>query len=547
MNFLEARRVLDRFTGGDPLAFVFALSGTAEPFALYLRAAAAKRGRAAQVTVLPFNTLAQALRRPADPGAIEVFLLVPWDFVPEADWRSGVPESVDEEQLQARAAETARLLARRTAARLLYLPAALPPLFPDPARGAALARSIESLAVGLGARLLPAEAFALAGYFASGCPVGGGWIGRIAEAVVEAAAQPPIAPKKVLVTDLDNVLWNGVIGDDGVDGIAFEPSGAGYRHFVYQSLLRRLQREGTLLAAVTRNDAEAALGPFDSGRMPLHADDFVSIIAGYHAKSAQIRELAQRLNLGLDSFVFVDDNPVELAEVSLVLPDVRCLAFPQHDDELPVFLRDLASLFAHSDVTAEDRERTEMYRRRLEGMAPSDEQGADLTRFLQDLHMTLTIHDRSRGDRTRAVQLINKTNQFNLNGRRRTEQEVRAILEGGGRLFGASLTDRTGNHGEVLACLVAADATIASLVMSCRVFQRRLEYAFLAWLATQPHPPVGFDWASTPRNAPFRQFLGEIAGPLNGDGLVRIDPAALAGRYAGDLGLFAIADVTDPR
>lgn len=547
MNFLEARRVLDGFTGGAPLPFVFALSGTAEPFELYLRAAAAKRGRAAQVTVLPFNTLAQALRRPADPAAIEVFLLMPWDFAPEADWRSGVPDSVDEEQLGANASETARLLARRTAARLLYLPAPLPPLFPDPARDAALARSLESLAVGLGARLLPVEAFALASYFSSGCPIGGGGIGRVAEAVVEAAATPPVEPKKVLVTDLDNVLWSGVIADDGVEGIAFEPSGEGYRHFVYQSLLRRLRREGTLLAAVTRNDADVALAPFRSGRMRLRADDFVAVIASYHAKSAQIRELAQRLNLGLDSFVFVDDNPVELAEVSLVLPDVRCVAFPQHDDDLPDFLSDLASRFAHPDITAEDHERTEMYRRRLKGLAPSAQQGADLTRFLHDLNMTLTIHDRSRGDRARAVQLINKTNQFNLNGRRRTEQEVGAILESGGRLFGASLSDRTGNHGEVLACLVAADATIASFVMSCRVFQRRLEYAFLAWLTTRPNPPVGLDWASTPRNAPFRQFLGEIAGPLNGNGLVRFDAAAVAARYAEDLGLFAMSDVTDPR
>jgi FkbH-like protein len=547
LNFLEARRMLDRFTGGDPLSFVFALSGTAEPFELYLRAAAAKRGRAAQVTVLPFNTLPQALRGPPDPTAIEVFLLMPWDFAPEADWRTGVPERVDEDQFRAHAAETARLLDRRSTARLLYLPAPLPPLFPDPARSAELSRSLESLAIGLGARVLPVEAFALAGYFASGCPVGGDWIGRVAEAVVEAATAPPTEPKKVLVTDLDNVVWNGVVADDGIDGIAFEPYGAGYRHFVYQTLLRRLRREGTLLAAVTRNDPDVALAPFQSTRMRLQADDFVSIIAGYHAKSAQIRALAQRLNVGLDSFVFVDDNPVELAEVSLVLPDVRCIVFPQHDGDLPAFLSELANLFAHSDVTAEDRERTQMYRRRLEGLAARDEQGADLTRFLKDLNMTLMIHDRSRGDRTRAVQLINKTNQFNLNGRRRTEQEVSTIVDSGGRLFGASLTDRTGSHGEVLACLLAADDTIAALVLSCRVFQRRLEYAFLAWLATQPHPPVALDWASTLRNAPFRQFLGEIAGPLNGDGLVRIDSAALATRYAEDLELFAISDITATR
>lgn len=542
MNFLEARRLVARFEGGAPLPFVFGLSGTGEPFELYLRAAAAQRGRAAQVTLLPFNTLAQTLRRPPEPGVTEVFLLVPWDFVPESDWRSGVPEAVDEEQLRARATETARLLAQRRGARLLYLPAPVPPVLPDPARTAALARWIESLAAGLRAHVLPASAFALPGYLASGCPVGGHAIGDVATVAITAAAAPPPEPKKVLVTDLDNVLWSGVIGDDGLEGIAFEPTGRGYPHFVYQSLLRRLRGEGTLLAAVTRNDADAALAPFRSGRMVLHEADFVSIVASYHAKSAQIRELAERLTLGLDQFVFVDDNPVELAEVSQLLPDVRCLAFPQQDGDLAAFLDDLAALFPHREITAEDRARTELYRRRVEGMAPSDLAGADLTRFLHDLQMTLTIHDRSQGDRTRAVQLINKTNQFNLNGSRVTDEEVAAILQSGGRLLSATLSDRSGSHGEILACLVTADGAISALVLSCRVFQRRVEYAFLAWLASRPGPPRRALWAGTPRNAPLRQFLSEVAGPLNGAGFVRLDPATIATRYARDVELFAIRE-----
>jgi len=540
VNFLEARRLVRRFQGGEPLPFLFALSGIAEPFVLYLRAAAAQRGRAAEVRFLPFNTLAQTLRADADPTVTEVFLLLPWDFAPEADWRSGVPEAADHEALRSRAAETASLLARRPQARLLFLPAPLPPLFPDPARGAAFARSLESLALGLGASLLPADAFALGGYLSSGCPVGGNWIGRVADAVVEAAAAARAEPSKVLVTDLDNVLWSGLIAEEGPEGIACEPSSRGYRHFVYQGLLRRLRREGTVLAAVSRNDPDVVLAPFRSGRMLLREEDFVAIIAGYHAKSAQIRELARRLNLGLDSFVFVDDNPVEVAEVSLALPEVRCVTFPEHDDELVAFLDRLASLFPHREITAEDRERTDMYRRRLEGFVANDLQGADVTRFLQDLKMTLTIHDRGRGDRTRAVQLINKTNQFNLNGRRLTDEQVRARLDAGGRLLGATLADRTGDHGEILACLVAPDGMIESFVMSCRVFQRRVEYAFLAWLMAQPNPPTGLRWASTPRNAPFHQFLSEVAGPLNGAGVVRVDAAAFAARHAPDVALFAL-------
>jgi FkbH-like protein len=275
--------------------------------------------------------------------------------------------------------------------------------------------------------------------------------------------------------------------------------------------------------------------------MLMREEDFVSIIASYHAKSSQIREIAERLNLGLDSFVFVDDNAVELAEVALALPAVQCVTFPQRDSSLPTFLDDVARLFPHREITAEDLERTALYRRRLEDLAPSELQGSDLTDFLQGLQMRLVIRDATSGTHTRALQLINKTNQFNLNGHRLTAEALSATLAAGGRLVAALLADRTGSHGEILACLVGADGVVRSLVMSCRVFQRRIEFAFLAWLAAQPNPPRGMLWASTPRNAPFRQFLSEVAGPLPEDGVVRIDAAGLRARYAGDLRLFDVS------
>jgi FkbH-like protein len=363
----------------------------------------------------------------------------------------------------------------------------------------------------------------------------------MAEAVVDLAREPLPQPKKVLVTDLDDVMWSGGVGEDGLQAIAFEQHGRGYPHFIYQGLLRRLRSEGTLLAAVSRNDAEIAMMPFRAGRMPLREADFIAIVASYHAKSAQISELASRLNLSLDAFVFVDNNPVELAEVSLALPAVRCVLFPQQAEGLTAFLSELASLFGRHEVTAEDRDRTELYRRRLEGLMPIALSGADISRYLSDLGMTLTLHDRSHGDRTRAVQLINKTNQFNLNGRRVTEQEVTAVLDAGGRLYSASLSDRSGNHGEILSCLVGADGVITAFVMSCRVFQRRAEHAFLAWLASQPHPPVGMNWATTPRNEPFAQFLRELTGAaVPPVGRVIISSADVCSRFSRDIDLFRI-------
>src|SRR5205807_9392025 len=118
--------------------------------------------------------------------------------------------------------------------------------------------------------------------------------------------------------------------------------------------------------------------------------------------------------------------------------------------------------------------------------------------------MTLTIHDRTRGDRARAVQLIDKTNQFNLNGRRYTDEDIGKILNAGGRLFGVTLSDRTGSHGEILACLIGADGVVQALVMSCRVVRRRVAYAFLAWLGAPLAPARALPRAGARRAVPVR-------------------------------------------
>ncbi|MGI9076629.1 MAG: HAD-IIIC family phosphatase [Gemmatimonadaceae bacterium] len=539
MNFLDAHRIVAEFKGGAPLEFLFATSGTPDKLDLFLRATAAKGGHSAQIRTLPFGTLGQTLLTEPVAGEAEVFCLFPWDFIPEADWRSGVPAApADEDALRSHALATADHIARRKLARVLYIAAPIPPLFANWAAGPNLERWLGSVVQSLGARLLPPDCFSLASYLANGSPFAGTQLGQVAEAVIDRAISAPHEPRKVLVTDLDNVMWSGVIGEDGVEGIYFSPEGVGYRFFLYQTLLAKLQREGAVLAAVSRNDEDLALAPFRSGGMTLRESDFVSIVASYNAKSAQIAEIANRLNLGLDAFVFVDDNPIELAEVSAQLPAVRCVQFPSNDEGIPRLFAELSELFARAAVTDEDRERTTLYRRRLEGMAPSGAQGADLTAFLRGLDMTLTLHDRTTGDRARAVQLINKTNQFNLNGRRVTDEEVGATLARGGRLYGASLADRSGSHGEILACLIDGDRVIRSLVMSCRVFQRRVEHAFFAWLAGQDSPPTALDFEETERNEPIRQFFRDAAFQENG--LISFDAARFADDHREDVSLFAM-------
>jgi FkbH-like protein len=541
VKFLEAKKVVTEQKEGVPLRFLLAMSGTSEQLELYLRAHAARAGMTAVIEVLPFGTLGQHLRAPALQGSTELFVLLPWDLAPECDWRSGMgADLADADAIVARAEQVAALLASRSGVRLAYLPAPIPPICGAQADNQRLAAELLTLATRLGAEVIDGDTFAMAPYLASGCPIGGSSLSRVAETLVGLLIAPPPEALKVLVTDADNTLWAGIVGEDGIDSVSAEPQGGAFRHFIYQGFLKRLKAAGILLAVVSRNDEDMVRAPFTKGRMPLAVEDFVAIRAGYGVKSDHVAALAEILNLGLDSIIFVDDNPVELAEVAAALPLVTCLEFPVTDDKLPVFLRRLATAFDRPKLTLEDAGRTEMYRRRLASLPPTESAG--LSEFLADLSMVLIPREWRGGNWSRAFQLINKTNQFNLNGERLSEAEMSALLANGGRLFTAALEDRIGTHGEILACLVDASGQVRSLVLSCRVFQRRVEYAFLVWLISRLHRQViDFAFVYTERNEPMRRFLADTSFRAGADSW-SLDCASFVGAHASDLAIFSVRE-----
>jgi FkbH-like protein len=545
MNFIQASRILAANKDGAPWPLRLCASGNVTPLLLYVRAMAAERGRAAQVETLDFGTLGQALFSPAPTGQREVLLLMPWDLVPECDWRSGIPASAASvDALLDGAQQVVARLAQRNSA-LLYVPAPIPPLYADPRAGAALEAGLTALAAGLHAVLLEPSCFSLGGYLASGVPIAGSAASVVAQAVIDALLPPEEGRYKVLATDLDNVMWAGLAAEDGADGVACSPEGVGFRHFLYQGLLARLKASGVILAAVSRNDLDVARAPIVQGKTLLAESDFGAVLASYDAKSSHIRQLAADLNVGIDAIVFVDDNPIELAEVSGALPDVTCVQFPAHDDQLQPFLAQLAGLFARRSVTDDDRQRTDLYRRRLQGVRSMPAQaGADLTDFLSKLEMRLTLFERSGGGRERAVQLLNKTNQFNLNGRRFTDQEVDQLLADGGKLYTARLDDRTGSHGEILACLLDPQQRIVALVMSCRVFQRQAEFAFICWLLGRTRPDLQLDYVATERNAPLRGFLDDAAFAVGADGAT-LDGERFLASHSAKLALFTVTESLD--
>jgi FkbH-like protein len=233
------------------------------------------------------------------------------------------------------------------------------------------------------------------------------------------------------------------------------------------------------------------------------------VLASYESKAAQISALVAQLNVGLDACVFVDDNPVEIAAVAQALPTVTCVTFPAKVDGLVETVAQLEQLFSTATLTDEDKQRTRLYRTRLAGMVPVASAEVNLESFLRELDMVLHIFNRTTAQQERAIQLINKTNQFNLNGIRYTDAEVKEVLVRGGRLLTAQLKDKHGDHGEIIACLIDCDETLLSLVMSCRVMQRKVEQVFLGWLTAQVLRKefISMRYLKTERNTPVQQFL----------------------------------------
>jgi FkbH-like protein len=295
--------------------------------------------------------------------------------------------------------------------------------------------------------------------------------------------------KKVVVVDLDNTLWGGIIGEDGLEGISLgAPSAAGEAYQAFQRYLLDLKSRGVLLAVCSKNNEEDAKLPFlKHDSMVLHLEDFVVFRANWRDKPENLRAIAELLNLGLDSFVFLDDNPVERALVRRELPQV---AVPEigSDPSRFVLLLDRKLYFEALTLSREDKERQAIYR----ADALRDElktTAASLEDFLRSLEMQVEMGPFNETVLARVVQLIGKTNQFNLTSRRHPDQEVRRMMASTDhwtQYF--RLTDRFGDNGLIGVMIARKDATGASLweidtwLMSCRVIGRQIEEFMLRTL-----------------------------------------------------------------
>lgn len=323
------------------------------------------------------------------------------------------------------------------------------------------------------------------------------------------------APRKVLCTDLDNTLWGGVLGEDGPMGIATGSAFPGNCFLAYQQYLKELAARGILLAIASKNNEADVVEAFDlrAADLGLSLADFVARKISWNDKVQALRELAAELSLGLDSFVFIDDNPTECEAVRRHLPEVTVVQAPAEEPWRMTALLADQWFFDSASVTADDRSRAGEYKAQSQRAALS-QSATSKEDFLSSLDIVCTFLSAADAPLDRSVQLLSKTNQFNLTTRRHSASDVMAFVNDPAcQAIAVRVRDRFGDAGVVGLALARQEAdtcTIDTLLLSCRVIGRGIESAMLAQIADRA-AACGARWLigefiETKKNTPCKDF-----------------------------------------
>ena len=324
-------------------------------------------------------------------------------------------------------------------------------------------------------------------------------------------------PKKGLITDLDDTLWLGLVGEIGHEQVSWDLASHSQLHGLYQQMLRALAEQGVLLAVASKNSPEIADKALSRSDLVLSKDQIFPVEIHWKAKSGSVGRILRAWNIGAESVVFVDDNPMELAEVQAAYPAVECILFPKSD--LPAglaLLQRLRDLFGKPQLSEEDSYRLQSIRQgqQFGELQASNSSSEDL---LAGAEATVSLEYNPPANDKRVVELLNKTNQFNLNGRRFTEAEWQEGLQAPGSFaLSISYQDKFGPLGKIAVVhgKQEADALmIEAWVMSCRAFSRRIEWQTVARLFNHfAAQDMVFEFTPTAKNKPLSDFLREVTG-----------------------------------
>ena len=344
-------------------------------------------------------------------------------------------------------------------------------------------------------------------------PYQSGYFHLLGSLIVRHAQRRLAAPRKVVAVDCDNTLWGGVVGEVGPEGLRFEP-----QHQLLQETLQRLAKSGVLVCLCSKNEEFDVWSVFD--RRPdfrLSRSSVVGAMINWLPKSQNLKALAARLNLGIDSFLFLDDNPVECAEVRAGAPEVLTLNFPS-DPAAAIRLLHHTWELDTTTGTAEDQARTRMYQEEFQRQDLQAQTGS-FREFIASLQLDVRIEAVGDAELTRASQLTLRTNQFNFLTRRRDEAQVRQLMDGGShRVLTVHVTDRFGDYGLVGLLIAERQSNLLDVdtfLLSCRVLGRGVEHRMVASLGQmairEGLGAVRLRVEFTRRNAPARAFLESIA------------------------------------
>jgi FkbH-like protein len=325
--------------------------------------------------------------------------------------------------------------------------------------------------------------------------------------------------KKCLVLDLDNTLWGGVLGEDGVDGIRLGGDYPGKAYSYWQRSLLQLSRNGVILAICSKNNESDVQEAWDKNpHMVLRREHFSALRINWQDKATNMNELADELNIGLDSMVFIDDNPSERELVKQMLPQVEVPDFPEKPYQLMPFFKMLVEkYFRIYKVTDEDRRKTEQYRANAIRNAEKS-RFTDLESYLYSLDMELDINLADEHNVPRISQMTQKTNQFNLTTRRYSEADVKQRIDEGWRVYCMSVRDRFGDNGITgtvfLKPLDDLTVNIDTLLLSCRILGKGIEEAFVKTvfnlLRLDGYRRVTADYLPTAKNGQTADFYDRL-------------------------------------
>jgi FkbH-like protein len=482
------------------------------------------------------------LERLRPSGGLMVCVVVEWaDLDPRlgirslGGWRSAdIPDIVDSTRRQSeRLAERIKQLADKAPIYVSTPTLPLPPIFTtrggqahhyecqlwDIAASLATSLSTHRRVRLLSSRHLDelsplARRFDVKAEISSGFPYSLEHASRLAELIAALIQDSP--PKKGLITDLDNTLWAGIVGEIGVDRIAWDMAGHAHMYGLYQLFLDSLASAGVLLAAASKNDCALVEQALARNDILLSKENLFPLEVHWKPKSESVGRILEAWNIGPADVVFIDDSPMEVAEVQAVFPQMECIVFPKGNYQaIWDLLRKLRDYFGKEIVSFEDMIRLRSIRAgsTLRSSAPEGGLGAD--DFLLKAEAVITFCLAADARDNRAFELVNKTNQFNLNGKRFSESSWLSFLQDPAAfLLTASYEDKYGPLGKVavvLGKIAGRKIYVSTWVMSCRAFSRRIEHQCLKYLFEKlDADEIVLDYAATPRNGPIQDFFTEL-------------------------------------